>query len=324
MAERPGRIFIEGTIRGTQGLPERVIVIRQQFNNPEFLAARTEPADGELSAGLCFPMRLRPIINVTYGQPEFWRVVNATTQAFLTLAAAVRKHAAATGSSCAGRHSVTDADLREHHRSCRRQDGRNSLFPAFPGADGVFLTNGFDTGPVGNPNPPQQLMKLFGTDDGKPSRIRLRLRQAACRPSALCRTAARSPTTTRKLYFSEQTVGSNGPTQYFITVNGQKPQVFHMDDPPAIVTNIGAVEDWTIENHSGEAHAFHIHQLHFLLMAINGVPVPNPELMTRLRFPTGQAAALIPASRCAWISAIPILRERSSITATFSTMRTAA
>ena len=27
-----------------------------------------------------------------------------------------------------------------------------------------------------------------------------------------------------------------------------------MDDPPAIVTNIGAVEDWTIENHAGEAH----------------------------------------------------------------------
>ena len=73
-------------------------------------------------------------------------------------------------------------------------------------------------------------------------------------------------------------MGSNGPTQYFITVPGQKPSVFHMDDPPAIVTNTGAVEDWTIENRAGEAHAFHIHQLHFLVMAINGVPVQNPEL----------------------------------------------
>ena len=42
---------------------------------------------------------------------------------------------------------------------------------------------------------------------------------------------------------------------------------------PSIVTNTGAVEDWTISNHSGEVHAFHIHQIHFLVEAINGVPV---------------------------------------------------
>ncbi len=90
---------------------------------------------------------------------------------------------------------------------------------------------------------------------------------------------------TRSLYFSEQTVGSNGPTQYFITVNGQRPKVFHMDDPPAIVTNIGAVEDWTVENRAGEAHAFHIHQIHFLVMAINGVPVPNPYLADTIVLP---------------------------------------
>ena len=29
-----GALFIEGTISGTQGLPERVLVIRQQFTNP--------------------------------------------------------------------------------------------------------------------------------------------------------------------------------------------------------------------------------------------------------------------------------------------------
>jgi FtsP/CotA-like multicopper oxidase with cupredoxin domain len=33
------------------------------------------------------------------------------------------------------------------------------------------------------------------------------------------------------------------------------------------------VDDWTIENQAQENHAFHIHQIHFLVLARNGVPV---------------------------------------------------
>lgn len=39
---------------------------------------------------------------------------------------------------------------------------------------------------------------------------------------------------------------------------------------PNIVAEQGTVEDWIIENRSRELHAFHIHQLHFLLMAYAG------------------------------------------------------
>jgi FtsP/CotA-like multicopper oxidase with cupredoxin domain len=51
--------------------------------------------------------------------------------------------------------------------------------------------------------------------------------------------------------------------------------VFDPTLPPAIVTNVGAIEDWTIENHSSEEHAFHMHQIHFLVMAINGVALAD-------------------------------------------------
>jgi FtsP/CotA-like multicopper oxidase with cupredoxin domain len=37
-------------------------------------------------------------------------------------------------------------------------------------------------------------------------------------------------------------------------------------DIPDIVAEQGTVEDWIIENRSSELHAFHIHQLHFLLL----------------------------------------------------------
>ncbi len=47
-----------------------------------------------------------------------------------------------------------------------------------------------------------------------------------------------------------------------------------MDDPPAITTTQGSVEDWIIENRSPEIHEFHIHQIHFKLMARDGTALP--------------------------------------------------
>ncbi len=93
------------------------------------------------------------------------------------------------------------------------------------------------------------------------------------------------PTATRSLYFSEATEGTNGPTNYFLTVTGQTPHVFDPSLPPAIVTNVGAIEGWTIENHSSEEHAFHMHQIHFLVTAINGVPLQTPVMQDTVNIP---------------------------------------
>ena len=66
-------------------------------------------------------------------------------------------------------------------------------------------------------------------------------------------------------------------TEFFITVVGATPEIFNPDNPPAITTTQGAVEDWTIENTTQEVHEFHMHQIHFMLLAINGVPVPKEQ-----------------------------------------------
>jgi FtsP/CotA-like multicopper oxidase with cupredoxin domain len=80
-----------------------------------------------------------------------------------------------------------------------------------------------------------------------------------------------------KLYFCE--VISNpkdplSPTNFYITVDGAKPRIFSPENPPAIVTKQDSVEEWTVENRAQENHEFHIHQIHFLLEARNGVAVP--------------------------------------------------
>ncbi len=85
------------------------------------------------------------------------------------------------------------------------------------------------------------------------------------------------PVRQRKLYFSEDVVDPNNPstsTVFYITEDGKRPKVF---DPATLAANIvvhqGEIEDWTIENRSGESHAFHIHQLHFLLLERDGASV---------------------------------------------------
>ena len=67
------------------------------------------------------------------------------------------------------------------------------------------------------------------------------------------------------------------PTNFFITVDGGTPALFDPTNPPAITTTQGSVEDWTIENRTGENHEFHMHQIHFELLKRNGVPVPETD-----------------------------------------------
>jgi FtsP/CotA-like multicopper oxidase with cupredoxin domain len=78
------------------------------------------------------------------------------------------------------------------------------------------------------------------------------------------------PVRVRHLYFSEKLADPNDPTsavEFYVTVDGQTPKMFDMNSNlPNIVAHQGTVEDWIIENRSSELHAFHIHQLHFLLL----------------------------------------------------------
>jgi FtsP/CotA-like multicopper oxidase with cupredoxin domain len=92
-----------------------------------------------------------------------------------------------------------------------------------------------------------------------------------------------APERRRKLYFSEQVMDPRHPetsTVFYITEEGHTPKPFDPSNPaPDIVVQQGDIEDWTIENRSLESHAFHIHQLHFLLVDRDGAPA-NDSFLT--------------------------------------------
>ena len=272
-------LIVEGNNSLTQGLNERVLIIREQDkpgppSDPDAnvqLTINFEPA--------IFPDRPAPTITLAPGAQEYWRVLNATSKQFLSMQLTYGQTLqtfevlAIDGVQLQTPMYTTTLNVPPAGRI-------EFIIPGLPaGQTGTFVTNGYNTGPVGDANNPAILAKLSTSNNSQHSAKHVaRKAKAPKQPVRFTGLTTLTPDTTRSLYFSEQNVGTTGGTQFYLTVAGRQPRLFHMDDPPAIVTHVGAVEDWTIENHSGEVHAFHIHQIHFLVLAINGVPVQNPDL----------------------------------------------
>ena len=64
------------------------------------------------------------------------------------------------------------------------------------------------------------------------------------------------PAAQRQIILTENVVSN----QFFINAQAYTPGA-----APQIVAKSGTVEQWTVLNESGEVHAFHVHQVHFLV-----------------------------------------------------------
>src|SRR5437773_1797246 len=85
----------------------------------------------------------------------------------------------------------------------------------------------------------------------------------------------------REIVFSE------GPGKFFI--NGKQ---FDMDRVDTTV-NLGDVEEWTIRNASDEMHTFHIHQLDFQVVEVDGRQVPFIGVQDNVNVPVGGVVKIL-------------------------------
>ncbi len=277
-----GALIINGSNQYTQGLPERIIEIR---NNADM---RTDDEDGQFSVNFVpanFPRKPLPVINAIPGQKEFWRVLNASTNGFLTLQIFTDQALPLLVVSIDGiplnpPQTMTTVSIPPAARA-------EFIVPELQAnVSTQLVTTGFDTGSIGDPMKPWKLASIVVSSANakkEPPRMPPAVKQT--RVERFAGIASKKPNAQRSLYFSEINVGSNGPGQFFITVQGQIPKVFDAMNPPAIVTKVGNIEDWTVSNQTAEPHAFHIHQIHFLVMALDGVPLANPYLADTLTIP---------------------------------------
>ena len=58
-----------------------------------------------------------------------------------------------------------------------------------------------------------------------------------------------------------------------------------MNQQPNIVVHSGTVEDWVIRKPRSEDHIFHIHQIHFQVLEVDGQPVNDPAIRDTVDLP---------------------------------------
>jgi FtsP/CotA-like multicopper oxidase with cupredoxin domain len=164
------------------------------------------------------------------------------------------------------------------------------------GAGGLFVTRTVNTGQGGENDPNRALASIVADENAAAPRSVLSSSPEPLPPTDLPWLGSVAPVRVRRLYFSEKLEDPNNPnsaTTFYITLDGQTPTPF---DPasgvPNIVVKQGDVEDWIIENRSTELHAFHIHQIHFLMVDWSGVPIDEPFLRDTVNVPFYDGHAL--------------------------------
>jgi FtsP/CotA-like multicopper oxidase with cupredoxin domain len=141
-----------------------------------------------------------------------------------------------------------------------------------------LVTLQIDGGAAADNNPARPLADIATT--AAPVKLRTLAQSGGARKMRFQDLANTTVTTHRDLYFSEYSLRSSRESErveFYITVDGQKQVLFDPNNPPAVVTNQGAVEEWRIENRTREVHEFHMHQVHFLVTAVNNVPIPKKQ-----------------------------------------------
>ncbi|HEY4115162.1 MAG TPA: multicopper oxidase domain-containing protein [Rhizomicrobium sp.] len=287
-----GIIEVEGIANvqpAVAGLPERYLVVRDQAETGAFKSKPVPSWDLSLNyVPISYPKYKPAIIKMNPGTQEFWRVANTAANTVLDLKLTYDKvrqplqivafDGVPLGSQD-GKHQGTIETVRD---ILIPPAGRAEFIVAAPSAQvkqALLSTMAIDTGPSGDSDPGRPLA-IIQTTTADLHLPRVAERSGPPNPQRFPGLFNAKVTARRTLYFSEipydlPESGRADQVLFFITVDGQKPKLFRPAEPPAITTTQGAVEDWTIQNRSPEIHEFHIHQIHFLLLAINGVPVPE-------------------------------------------------
>jgi FtsP/CotA-like multicopper oxidase with cupredoxin domain len=283
-----GALVVEGMEKvhpEVTGLTERVFVVRQQYLVPWVPGPYQLTLNFQVAAS---PGTPSPIIQMAPGAKEFWRVANATLQDFMPLQ--VWFNGTPQQLQLIALDGYPVAEPRYETTILVPPAGRAEfIVPAPPaGVSAQFVSLSYSTGPTGNPDFEQSLANVeLTTNSAARRQPKTPVSTAKVATGNLKFSGLKNltPSTARKLYFSEEFGGTNGPIQFYITVDGQKQQVFEPNEKPMITTKVGAVEDWTIENRALETHAFHIHQIHFQMLEVNGKEVADQDLRDTIEIP---------------------------------------
>jgi len=328
-----GALIVEGIERAKKaaaGLPERVFIIRDlDLINPNAPPSKSEPVvpkflidrDGDAAnngTGFGKPAKDLSInyvpvpypdyppatIEMKPGEKQLWRVLNASAITYLNISVLFNRKPQPLGLVAMdgvpmGHTAAAEEEVSEQTHVGLPPGARVEFVVAGPpeGVTGLLVTRTVDTGPGGENDTNRALAKIVPLASAAEPRSTLQAHPGALPASTEAWLGDVAPVRVRRFYFSEKLLEPNDPTsavEFYLTEEGQEPKMFDMAaETPNVVAQQGTVEDWIIENRSHELHAFHIHQLHFLLLDYMGRPANEDFLRDTVNVPYFDGRSLV-------------------------------
>jgi suppressor of ftsI len=297
-----GAIVIEGMLRyapEVRRLRERVLVVRGRSIEQDPNAAKLKQ-DVEIPAKGCggeaekveeiFTVNgaLRPGIGIAPNERQFWRIVNASADRYLDLQLDGQNFEIVALDGVPLVYHEPKGPKRTTNHLLLAPAGRLEAIVTGPpaGTHSALRTLCVDTGPDGDPNPEMVLADVLQPSSGQPishvasEQVHVVDHRPVYKPVNVEPLKKTAPDFT--VTFTED---KNG-----FYVNGRK---FAVDAPPMTTARIGTYQHWRVVNATAELHPFHIHQVHFLAYAENGVPLAHPAWLDTVNVTYGSSVDVI-------------------------------
>ena len=291
-----GALVIDGMERyvpETARLREHVLVVRGRSTEHDAMAAQLK-RQVEV-AGACggqaekveeiFTVNgaVRPQIEIGPNERQFWRIVNASADRFLDLQLDGQKFKIVALDGMPLAYHDPRHPTRTANHWLVSPAGRIEAMVTGPpaGTGSVLRSRCVDTGPAGDPNPGMVLADVvppgLHRSDSKHRSSHEHTNALDHRPPVYEPVDADRLKKTAPDFTVTFTEDKNG-----FYINHRK---FAMDAPPMTIARVGTYQHWHIVNDTRELHPFHIHQVHFLAYAENGVPLVHPLWLDTVNVP---------------------------------------
>jgi FtsP/CotA-like multicopper oxidase with cupredoxin domain len=235
------------------------------------------------------------------GTRQYWQLRNAATDAFLSLSVEDEQGRALPLQINArdGSPLSDDAGRRLHPPPTTEPQsvppgGRIEFYVAAPppGVKAYLVTHAIDTGCAGDRLPERRLALVVAGGAAAPA-AGAAVAPPAATPSGLFTGILSHKVDRRRVIAMAEypRPGTADQTDFYLFERkpGAVLRPYMMGDAPAITVRAGTTEEWLIENWTNELHTFHIHQLHFRVLDVDGQPSPAPELLDVVEIPYASA-----------------------------------
>jgi len=227
---------------------------------------------------------VRPGIEIAPNERQFWRMVNASADRYLDLQLDGQTFEIVALDGMPLAYHEPEGPTRTTDHLLLAPAGRLEAIVTGPppGTHSALRTLCVDTGPDGDPNPEMVLADLVqrGSDPPPEQVHTIDNRPPLYKPIDVEPLKKVAPN-----FIVTFTEDKNG-----FYINGRK---FAPDASPMISARVGTYQHWRIVNPTRELHPFHIHQVHFLAYAENGVALAHPWWLDTVNVPYGGSVDVV-------------------------------